>query len=276
MSAKHWASAAADSDLNTLDTLLERLPVNLIATHRADLKVCTLEETVVDVRARNKEGYDHFPVVNTGVANRNAIVGLLDVTLNANCDASLLVSEVMRPLAEENLIGSDASILAFIRDADHHRCRLVVSGREISGLVSLSDIQRLPVRATLFAMITHLEATMAEAIRRRYDSVEAGIAKLSDPRKEETYRCAEGAKIHNAFVDMLLCTQFCDKVTMVKKHKDFTWSKREFEVDLKEIQKLRDNVAHANDYGATSAMAEQTCKTVRLMDKWIDRLAKWS
>jgi hypothetical protein len=60
------------------------------------------------------------------------------------------VYEKMRHLSEANLIGADASILAFVRDADRHKCRLVVSGCEISGLVSLSDLQRLPVRAALF------------------------------------------------------------------------------------------------------------------------------
>jgi hypothetical protein len=62
----------------------------------------------------------------------------------------------MRALPEENLIGADAGILSFVKGADRRGCRLVMSGAEISGLVSLSDLQKLPVRATvLFALITH-------------------------------------------------------------------------------------------------------------------------
>jgi hypothetical protein len=53
-------------------------------------------------------------------------------------DLDILVRHHMRPLSEENLIGADAGILDFVRDADRQRCRLVISGREIGGLVTLS------------------------------------------------------------------------------------------------------------------------------------------
>ena len=41
-------------------------------------------------------------------------------------------------------------LLDFVRTADEHSCRLVVDGGRVTGLVSLSDIQKLPVRAALF------------------------------------------------------------------------------------------------------------------------------
>ena len=80
----------------------------------------------------------------------------------------------MNPLSEQLLIGADASILDFMMMADRQRCRLVVLESEISGLVSLSDLQRLPVRAALFALITQSEIKMADAIRRE----------CRDPHKE--------------------------------------------------------------------------------------------
>ena len=43
-------------------------------------------------------------------------------------------------------------------------CRLVVSGTGIVGLVTLSDLQKLPVRAVLLALLTGLEISMSEAI----------------------------------------------------------------------------------------------------------------
>jgi hypothetical protein len=84
---------------------------------------------------------------------------------------------------EENLIGADASLLTFIRNADRQMCRLVVSGPEMNGLVSLSDLQQLPVRAALFAMVTHLEITMAQAIRREFNQSEDWMDCLSIERK---------------------------------------------------------------------------------------------
>src|SRR5262249_61336057 len=91
----------------------------------------------------------------------------------------------MRLLSDDNLIGDNASILDFIMGADSRPCRLLVAGTQISGLVSLSDLQRLPVRATLFALITGLEIIMAEAIRHRYPAPEYWMAFLSDGRTEK-------------------------------------------------------------------------------------------
>jgi hypothetical protein len=181
----------------------------------------------------------------------------------------------MRPLSEENLIGADASLLAFIRNADRQMCRLVVSGPEINGLVSLSDLQRLPVRAALFAMVTQLEMTMADVIRRGFTQSGHWIDRLSSKRKCNVHKRAAAAKSENTFVDMLLYTEFCDKVTIVRKHPNFPWSKTSFEEDLSKVQSLQDGLAHANDYAGTREAASDVCKTVRLMDQWIDRLSGW-
>ena len=50
------------------------------------------------------------------------------------------VAAAMQHLSEENMLGADASILAFLRNADERRCRLIISQNEISGLVGLSDL----------------------------------------------------------------------------------------------------------------------------------------
>jgi len=88
----------------------------------------------------------------------------------------------MWPLSEDDMIGADASIVAFVRDADRHKCRLVVSGCEINGLVSLSDLQKLPVRAALFTMVTHLEMVMANFIRRHCGAYAEWQRSLPDER----------------------------------------------------------------------------------------------
>jgi len=100
----------------------------------------------------------------------------------------------MRPLAEEYLIGADAGIIAFVRNADHQKCRLVISGPEIGGLVTLSGLQRLPVRAALFAMVTQLEMTMA-SIRSEYDGSDGWIERISKDRQLELREKANRSKV---------------------------------------------------------------------------------
>ena len=277
MKSGAWAAGAGDDPTVTLATFQEKLPVLLIATPRSAFKTCRPDEELSIVVARNNEGFDYFPVVEyADGSTRERIIGLVEVIpFTHGVEPRGLVREQMRPLSEENLIGADASLLTFIRDADRQMCRLVVSGPEINGLVSLSDLQQLPVRAALFAMVTHLEITMAQAIRGEFNRSEDWISRLSTERKSKVSTKAAEAKSKDTFVEVLLYTEFCDKVTIVRKSPNFSWSKTSFEDDLGKVQSLRDDLAHANDYAATREAAGHVCETVRLMDQWIDRLATW-
>jgi len=252
------------------------LPVRLIATERKALKTCRSDEKLSIVVARNHEGFDYFPVVECADGVPERIVGLVKLVAfmqGLDVEPQGFVRDVMQQLSEENLIGADASLLTFIRSADRQMCRLVVSGLEINGLVSLSDLHRLPVRGALFAMVTHLEITLANAIRSEFDQSNGWIGRLSRARKCKVLKKIADAKSQDTFVEELLFTEFGDKVDIVKKSPDFRWSKTEFSADLRKIQLLRNDIAHANDYAASPEAAIQVCKTVRLMDQWIDRLA---
>ena len=249
----------------------------LIATPRSAFKTCRPDEELSIVVARNNEGFDYFPVVEyADGSTRERIIGLVEVIpFTHGVEPRGLVREQMRPLSEENLIGADASLLTFIRDADRQMCRLVVSGPEISGLVSLSDLQRLPVRA---ASVRDGDASRnhhgpshpaVNSIGQRI-----GSSRLSAQRKSKvsTKDAAEAKIRRHLRRSTLLYTQFCDKVTIVRKSPNFSWSKTSFDADLGKVQSLRDDLAHANDYAATRGAAGHVCETVRLMDQWIDRL----
>jgi hypothetical protein len=276
--ASGWANNYLGNDPHlTLEAFQNDLTVNLIRTPRSAFETCGLHEALAVVVERNRANkFDFLPVVElppNRSDSRNKIVGLIElVPFMQGADVGGLVHENMRPLSDENLIGADASILTFVRDADRQPCRLIVSGREISGLVSLSDLQRLPVRATLFAMVTHLEMTMADSIRREFQGSEDWICRLSPNRQAKVRDKVAEAKVQDVFVEMLLLTEFGDKVTIIKKRPDFCWGKGAFESELNQVQSLRNNLAHANDYAATREAAKRTCETVRLAETWIGRL----
>ena len=250
------------------------LTVNLIATARAAFVTCAMNETLAQVIKDNGQNkFDFLPV--TEMAD-GGIVGLLEITSNrhsATVDRS--VGEAMRPLSEENLIGADASILAFVRDTDFRKCRLVVSGSQISGLVTLSDLQRLPVCAALFGLVTHLEILMAEVIRRELKGSGEWLRYLSDGRRRDLRDELEKAEAQDGVVDALLFTQFCDKKSILSKSRNLKTSKRKFDNELGRIQSLRDHLAHANDYAASPEAASKTCETVRLLDKWREEFSRW-
>jgi hypothetical protein len=62
------------------------------------------------------------------------------------------------------LVASDEPLKRFIPLLVESPYRLVVRGTRIEGIVTNSDVHKLPVRLLAFALVTHLEMTMADVI----------------------------------------------------------------------------------------------------------------
>ena len=256
-----WAGREKISSGDTFETLHTGLTVSLISTLRDELKMCSLDDSLSDVVAHNTQGYDHLPVTTE---KGNAIVGLFHAgDFTDKSPPTGCIKKHYCPLSEEYLIGADTSILDFVKEADRHPCRLVVSGTRIVGLVTLSDLQKLPVRASLFALITGLEIAMFEAIKKKFPTDEAWLDRLTDGRKRKIEEESKNSDQADGFVDKLLFTQLSDKAKILTKLSCFSCSKSELHHRLEAIKGLRDKLAHANEYAATPPEAREVCATVR-------------
>jgi hypothetical protein len=140
-----------------------------------------------------------------------------------------------------------------------------------SGLVSLSDLQRLPVRAALFGLVTYLEIVMASVIRQEFKGTEDWLSRLPDGRRRKLQDEIVKARKDDELIDALLFTQFVDKARIIYKSGRFLKELNAFEQQYQKIQFLRDHLAHANDYAASPDSAAETCRTVRLIDQWNDQ-----
>lgn len=270
-----WANHEEIGSSDVFETLHSGLTVRLIATVRDDLMTCESHDAVSAVIDRNTEHYDFIPVIGGRGGADPGIIGLFHAEKFRKAPIPQgCVNEHFQPLSEDFLIGADASILDFVRSADEKPCRLVVSGSRILGLVSLSDLQKLPVRAALFALVTGFEIIMFESIRQKFAMGEAWMAHLSDGRKDAIKIEIEKSKRNDGFVDVLLFTQFCDKADIIRKSFQFVQSKGTIRNRLAEIQDLRDNLAHANEYAASPAEATRVCRVVRNLLALRDELAK--
>ena len=176
----------------------------------------------------------------------------------------------MCPLSEADLIGEDATILDFIMRV-RRKPLLVVAGERIQGLVACPTFRNLPVRAAIFALLTGFELTMYEAIKELLG--DDGWQEHLECRlkmAEDTYADRTG---NNSEVDLLLCTQFCDKSTILRKHLSFgaqaelpmLTSKGKFESAVKKIEELRNSVAHANSYAMCWGKVEKLKQTVKTL-----------
>jgi hypothetical protein len=133
------------NDFNTarLRQVQGNLPVSLIMVPRKSFVTTNLREHQDILNERNsRTRFSYFPIEDAA----GKIIGLYDASRWFKGRApSRQVREDYIPLGEDILIGSSVSIFDFITTSHKFPTKLVVEESGIAGLVSLSDIQQLPV-----------------------------------------------------------------------------------------------------------------------------------
>ncbi|TJW51964.1 MAG: hypothetical protein E5X65_20765 [Mesorhizobium sp.] len=240
------------------------LTVEMIATNRADFVSCEKKTRLRDLVAGNSEKFSYMPIVEQGNTSDH-IVGVVHLEPYFETPPpEISVGEAFEQLSEKYLLGADASILSFVLEADHSPFRLLVSDNGIVGLVSLSDLQKLPVRAALFGLVTELEIAMTEAIRAKDPDQKRWPSFMSEGRRSSMENRIKLARSKGGIVDELLYTEFCDKRDILMKMLFREHPRRaRFVKNLREIEGLRNHLAHANDYADTNERSAGICSVVR-------------
>ena len=246
--------SADRADGEFLKSFQDVLPITLISTPRWAITTCSEGDRVEDVIRETREAdYDYVPV--TRREDQYETVGVL----KTKPDRTGTVKDELEPLSEPLLIGGDASILDFARQADTQPYRLVVSGTRIDGLVTVSDLQKLPARAALFGLMTDLEILLQETIKRAFHPPQWQQILNETRRQNLRRRITEATKGGVLINDEVLYTELCDKLDIVKKLPDVMLSLNQ----KKRLVTLRDQLAHANEFAASEESALRACETVR-------------
>lgn len=261
-----WATGT-DVRPDVLEELQGNLTVSTIMTSREDLETCRRDETAREVMARNEARYSVLPVVDG--TERERFIGLYRAERWFGKKApDCPIHDDYEALSEDHLIGADAGVIDFVATADERQARLVVSESEVAGLVTLSDLQQLPVRAAIFTLLTSLEIAMAQRIETEWpDNPGEWLEKLSERRRRKVLDKVETAKREDLFVSEIAFTQISDKATILLKSKLVSGSRTQLERDFGGIRQLRDAVAHANYYAETPEDAQRTCRTIRTIGR---------
>lgn len=254
--------AAAAPHLAQLDAVLATLTVGLIMVPRSAWMTCRPSTPTSTIATGNRETmFSTLPVLDE---DGKRVLGLYDAAQWFNATApDTPIGEAFQPLSEDILVAEDASIFDFLRQADTHPTNLVVRSTQIAGLVSLSDIEQLPVRTALFTLINSFEMAMASLIESRFEQAEDWKKLLSEDRRAELEKRITAAKTHDSYTTDLLLTQFADKQDIVAKSKLLPPGRNKLEGQIRRIQKLRDHIAHANSFADTAERARQVCEVVR-------------
>lgn len=138
----------------------------------------------------------------------------------------------------------------------------ILKDTSIESIVTKADLQKPPVRILIFGIITLLEMNLTELIRKLYEESD-WIGKLSLSRVKTARELMQHRQDQNEQIDLLECTQLCDKRDLIKHSKEacrilgFS-SKTEAENRLKPVISIRNRVAHGQDLVSGSIWEEVT------------------
>ena len=224
--------------------------------------MCRCDESVAAAVKTNTDRYSYFPVED----ETGNVLGLLRAEEWFDKEApSCVVGEAYEQLSEQHLIGAQESIIAFISEADTRPVRLVAGRQGISGLITISDLQKLPVRAALFTLVTGLELAMSRRIEREWaDDHDGWFGCLSPGRRDKLKKKVREAERAGTFVNKLVLTELKDKARIVVNCGLVPGtSKTKLREQFEDIETLRNMLVHANDYASHPDEAKKVCKTVR-------------
>lgn len=128
------------------------IPISLIATQRTALK-CERISRWHDIEVNSQlADFDQIPLTNDNGLRIEGVyvrgVGRLE-------------------LREDMFMAASAPLVSFLECADQQRFRFLLVDSTVSGMVTLSDVQKLPVYSVLFSLVIAVELLLMEWIRMR-------------------------------------------------------------------------------------------------------------
>jgi hypothetical protein len=228
---------------------------------------CGVSDAAADVLASSGFSlYDAIPVRDDG-----RVVGVVERRESAALGQQ--VAAVMRRLDDSLLVSAQEPLKRFIPLLAATPYRLVVDDARILGIVTRSDVHKLPVRLLTFAIVTHLELLMAELITtsRPNDVWVEGLAPARRARFDEKRMQLRSANFDPPLIEL---TDFCDKrdllLPLVRGRIGIGNNKAKTE--LRRIEELRNKVAHAAGFATDRDEFDRFVSTFESAEMWIRRL----
>ena len=183
-------------------------------------------------------------------------------------DSKALVGDQMRRLCEGDIVAADMPIGMYIERAAGQPFHLVIENDQIAGIVTRSDLLKLPVRLHLFTLLSHLETVMLQFIESNF-SASDWMGALKKPRLDKVKERRNQDQKSDVDNSLIYYTEWADKRTIIHKLAGLE-NKNAFERGLKDLERLRDPVMHANYYPRNAAQLLCLSQTAK---RWIRHLS---
>jgi hypothetical protein len=235
MKSMTWASKPLGTPANEVIAAVRTgITIQSIATPRAKLVVREKGHWPNFKDEAELADFDHVPVTKDG-----EIVGMYEREIGK-----------IRDLSESMFMSVDASLLGYLEIADSRQFAFLVCESQIVGIVTLSDIQKLPVYCVLFSLLISIEMLLMECIRAAcHDNADKWMAYLNNKAKANIEKHWKEAREKNiAPLDKLSCASFANELTASE---GLGFVASDEIVTLKRLNELRNSIAHGKEIALT-------------------------
>lgn len=200
------------------------------------------------------KGFDYVGVRTGGVLSKYAIAADL-VEGNELAKHALPLDPTAVVDAFTPLLGIAKKLSG--KDGDARESVFVSLNGKVWGIVNLADMTKIPARIWLFGLVSLLEMALSELV---LSLLNDDIEELKSALKASRLAAAEGIfeerQKTRTEITLFECLQFCDKRDLItaklgtkKISHAFGKSKKQFESEMKSLETMRNDLAHAQNYG---------------------------
>lgn len=179
------------------------------------------------------------------------------VVVNTNDENELLCwdrfdDNKLHLIKHSDIITDSTPLLEVVRLLVKKKRLFVYEKNKISYIVTISDLEKMPVRIWLFGIISLTEMELKNLINSHYQS-DKFIDKLSNGRKIKTLELYSEKQKRNVEIKVVDCLQYCDIETIIKRTpaiiNSFNGAYKKSDLNiLSEAEKLRNMLAHSQRF----------------------------
>ncbi len=182
------------------------------------------------------------------------------------------------PLTPAWLVSRDTAIpdvvQAFAEKAQP--CLFVFYRQEVIGIVTPADLNKLPARTYFYNLLAELEMTIAEIVRRQYDTEQDAILTLLDRQDEiDTIKAQMAAS--DLSIDIVHSLNLSDLVNLARKDETFRQSlgfptPKQVEKHMNGLVYLRNDIMHPvrlilDDYTGIEKLNERIQRALEILNR---------
>lgn len=245
------------------------LTVEQIMTVRDEFQCCSVSDTLGQAFEGIPDVYDAIPVVDGPPDDKTAdVIGVAWRRDLKGRKSLARVEEIIDERPAEIPLAASTPMLDFARSASADRMSLVGDGTKIVGLVTVYDLERLPVRLSLFQHILYFEQRLGQVIVSLAPE-ERTWPDLCPPRRTEIEEGIRRALKRDHLGAPILGIGFTEKVEIARRLLPDALGAGFKAALLDYVAPFRNNVAH----GLPFKRVEDVPTRIRQIDDLLDQIA---